>query len=165
MKTLLSSIAYVFALLLIVSCDQDRLEPALETAPGGGTLSKFMAYSIAAADPEGSNVNGRVVFWKDKLNRTLVQVSLFNTVPGLQHPAIILNGSVSIPLDTMLDLATVAGDTGELAESKFFLITDTAFYDSIATMDSHIAIFLSESDGTIVATGNLGANAEPLDSN
>lgn len=165
MKTYIRSIALFFTLALFVSCEQERLEPASEVAPGGGTLSQFMAYSIAATDPDGSNVNGRIVFWKGKLNQTLVQVSLYNTVPDLQHPVLILNGPTGTASETMIDLSTVSGDTGELGESKFFIIDAAAFYDSIATMDSHISIFLSENDDTIVATGNLGANAEPVDMN
>lgn len=166
MKTHIRSIAIFFTMtFFVVSCEQERLESASEVAPGGGTLTEYIAYSIDATDPAGSNVNGRIVFWKGKLNQTLVQISLYNTIPDFQHPALILNGATGTASTTMLDLATVSGDTGELADSKFYQIADTAFYDSIATMDSHISIFLSEGDGTIVATGNLGANAEPVDSN
>lgn len=165
LKNTIPSLSFLFAFLLIASCEQDRLEPALETADGGGTLTRFTAYTIDSTDPEGSNVNGRIVFWQDRSNRTLVQISVYNTVPGLQHPALILDGAVGMDNEIILDLGSVSGDTGELASSKFFIVDDADYYSSIAEMDSHINIYLSESDDIIVATGDLGSNAEPVDTN
>ena len=49
--------------------------------------------------------------------------------------------------------------------NKFFVITDTDFYDSIMTLDAHVSISLSPSDDTIVATGDLGINADPVETN
>lgn len=164
-KTIIKPIVYLVALIFIVSCEQERLEAELEVAPGGGTLTTFKAYTIASTDPEGANVYGRIVFWKDNLSRTLVQVSLYNTIPDLLHPALILGGSADAAGATLIELDTVSGDTGELVSSKFFIITDTAFYDSIDSLDAHINIYLSSTDDTIVASGNLGANAEPVASN
>lgn len=164
-KTTLKSITCMVALLLIFSCEQERLEPELGVAPGGGTLTTFMAYTIDSTDPDGSNVYGRIVFWKDNLNRTLVQVSLYNTVPDLLHPALILGGSTATAGATLITLDNVSGNTGELNNSKFYIITDTAFYGSLDSLNAHINIYLSGSDDTIVASGNLGANAAPVASN
>ncbi len=164
-KTIIKPIVYLVALILIVSCEQERLEAELEVAPGGGTLTTFKAYTIESTDPEGSNVYGRIVFWKDNLSRTLVQVSLYNTVPDLLHPALILEGSNEMAGATLITLDTVSGDTGELDSSKFFIITETAFYDGLDSLNAHINIYLSGTDNTIVATGNLGANAAPVASN
>ena len=149
----------------LFSCEQERLEPILTTAEGGGTLNTYTAYTINATDPTGSNVYGRIVFYKTTLDQTLAQISLYNTVPGLMHPALILEGPVGSAGATMVDLGLVSGDTGELSDNKFYIITDTSFYDSILTMDSHINIYLSETDSTIVASGDLGANAEPIEMN
>ena len=95
----------------------------------------------------------------------MVQISLFNTIPDFLHPALILEGAAGTGGATMVTLDEVSGDTGELNENKLFLISDTAFYDTVVTMDSHVNIYLSEMDDTIVATGNLGANAEPVEMN
>lgn len=165
MKTYIKHIAIFILAIGLFSCEQERLEPILTTAEGGGKLTNFMAYTIDSTDPTGSNVYGRIVFWKNTLNQTLVQVSLYNTVNGLMHPALILDGPVGSEGSTMVTLDNVSGDTGELASSKFFVIADTSFYDSITAMDSHINIYLSTTDSTIVATGGLGINADPVESN
>lgn len=157
----------VFTVLLIAlgSCDLEPLESAQEVAEGGGTLDTYTAYTIDASDPMGSNVNGRVVFWKTDLNQTLVQISLYNTVDDLLHPALLVDGAVGVGTTTMMTLDDVDGNTGELSTNKFFLIADTSFYDALETLDAHVSITLSPDDDTIVATGDIGTNANPVDSN
>lgn len=113
----------------------------------------------------GSNVYGRVVFYKTTLSQTLVQVSLYNTIDDIMHPAIILGGAVGDETTTMTELDNVDGSTGEFSSSKFFVITDESYYDSISDLDAHINIYLSSADNTIVASGNIGANADPVESN
>ena len=68
-------------------------------------------------------------------------------------------------IDTVVTLDDVSGDTGELNDSKFYLIPDTTFYDALTSLDAHINIYLSDADDTVVASGNIGSNAEPVDSN
>ena len=165
MKTYIKHIAIFILAIGLFSCEQERLDPVLTTAEGGGKLTTYTAYTIDSTDPAGSNVYGRIVFWKNTLNQTLVQVSLYNTVDGLMHPALILDGPVGSAGATMLTLDNVSGNSGEFATSKFFIISDTTFYDSISAMDSHINIYLSTTDDTIVATGGLGINADPVESN
>ncbi|KQC30864.1 hypothetical protein [Flagellimonas eckloniae] len=157
----------VFTVLMVIfsSCDIERLESAQETAEGGGTIETFTAYTIDSTDPTGSNVYGRIVFWKTDLDQTLVQISLYNTIADIMHPAVLINGVAGAGTTTLLALDEVDGSTGELSDNKFFLISDTAFYDSILTLDAHVSISLSPSDDTIVATGDIGANADPVDSN
>lgn len=165
-KTYIKKISVFTALLITFgSCDLERLESAQQVAEGGGTLDTFTAYSINPTDPMGSNVNGRIVFWRTDLDQTLVQISLYNTVPDFLHPALVLEGPAGSGGAIMITLDEVSGDTGELEENKFFLISDTGFYDGIPTMDSHINIYLSGTDNTIVATGDLGINAEPVETN
>ena len=157
--------ALTILLLAFSSCDLEPLESAQEVAEGGGTLDTYTAYTINSTDPSGSNVNGRIVFWKTDLDQTLVQISLYNTVPDLLHPALVLEGPAGSGGPIMITLDEVSGDTGELEDNKFFLISDTSFYDGILTMDSHINIYLSDTNDTIVATGDLGVNADPVESN
>ena len=52
----------------------------------------------------------------------------------------------------------------EFGESKFFVIDDTAFYDSLSELDAHVNIY-DEDGTTIIAAGGIGANADPVDSN
>lgn len=157
----------VFTVLLITfsSCDLEPLESAQEVAEGGGTLDTYTAYTINSTDPTGSNVYGRIVFWKTDLSQTLVQISLYNTVADIMHPVLLVDGAAGIGTATMMTLDDVDGSTGELTTSKFFLIADTAYYDSITTLDAHVSISLSPTDDTIVATGDLGINAEPVETN
>ncbi|CAM3556858.1 hypothetical protein ZORO111903_19725 [Zobellia roscoffensis] len=165
MKTYKTIILIFTVALGLLSCEQERLEPVLTTAEGGGTLSTYLAYTIESTDPSGSNVYGRVVFYKTTLDQTLVQVSLYNTVEDLMHPALILDGAIGTETTTVTTLDTVDGSTGEFASSKFFVITDETYYDAIETMDAHINIYLSATDDTIVASSDLGLNAEPVESN
>jgi len=165
-KKYINRIGFITLILVAFnSCDLERLESAQSVAEGGGTLDTFTAYTIESTDPAGSNVFGRIVFWKTDLDQTLVQISLYNTVADILHPAILKDGAAGVGTATMMTLDEVDGSTGELSDSKFFLIPDTAYYDSITMLDAHVSISLSPTDATIVATGNLGINAEPIDSN
>ena len=163
--TSIKIISLLFLVFFTASCEQEMPEAALEVAEGGGTLRYYTAYTIDAADPSGSNVYGRVVFWKGTLNRTLVQVSLYNTIEGQQHPALILEGASGVGTTTLLTLDSVSGDMGELNNNKFFVIGDNSFYDGLLDLDAHINIYLSETDNTVVASGNIGLNADPVESN
>ncbi|SFR62542.1 hypothetical protein [Maribacter stanieri] len=150
---------------LLISCEQERLDPVLTTAEGGGTLDNYIAYSVISTDPMGSNVYGRIVFYETTLDQTLVQLSLYNTIDGEMHPALIVDGAADMGSTTIIALDDVSGSTGEFMTNKFFVITDTDFYDSIMTLDAHVSISLSPSDDTIVATGDLGINADPVETN
>ncbi|KKM24258.1 hypothetical protein LCGC14_1606900 [marine sediment metagenome] len=166
MKKYIQSILLLAVAFIMFSCEQERLDPILTTADGGGTLNEFVAYDIASTDPTGSNVYGRVVFYKTTLEQTLVQISLYNTVDNLMHPALVLEGPAGTATATLLALDDIDGNTGEFSSSKFFVITDTAFYDSLegesASLDANVSIFLSADDNTIVASGDIGINAMPI---
>ena len=165
-KTYISKVSLLVLLLITFgSCDLEPLQSAQELADSGGTLDAFTAYTIDSTDPAGSNVYGRIVFWKTDLDQTLVQISLYNTFADILHPAILVEGAAGTGTSEILTLDEVDGSTGELSDSKFFLISDTAYYDSIMTLDAHVSISLSPTDATIVATGDIGINADPVDSN
>ncbi|MBC6998294.1 hypothetical protein [Cytophaga sp. FL35] len=165
MKTYKAIILIFILALGITSCEQERLEPVLTTAEGGGILNTYTAYTIESTDPTGSNVYGRIVFYKSTLDQTLVQVSLYNTIDEIMHPAIILGGAIGDETMALTELDAIDGSTGEFSSNKFFVITDESYYDAISSLDAHINIYLSSADDTIVATGNIGANAEPVDMN
>ncbi len=166
MKKYIQNIFLLVAVFGMISCEQERLEPILTTADGGGTLNEYVAYDLASTDPTGSNVYGRVVFYKTTLDQTLVQISLYNTIADFMHPALVLQEPIGADMSTVLTLDDIDGSTGEFSSSKFFIITDTAFYDSLegeaASLDAHVNIYLSDADDTVVASGDIGINAMPV---
>lgn len=165
MKKYIKTIVLFLSVVTLLSCAQERLAPVLTTADGGGILDTYIAYTINSTDPMGSNVYGRIVFYKTTLDQTLVQVSLYNTIDDVMHPAVIVQGaSAMMGTTSMMALDNVNGSLGEFTD-KFFVITNTAFFDSIMQLDAHVSISLSPMDTTIVATGDIGVNADPVESN
>jgi hypothetical protein len=157
--TLIHLIAAVFALISLTSCEQDNVEPELNVAPGGGTLSTYKAYTLEPVAGMG-NVYGRIVFWKDNANNTLVQVSLYNTENDLLYPSGVYSGDANeVSPDQLMSLYSIQGSTGEFSTSKFYVIKDKTFYDGLDTYDAHISIF---SGTDAVAIGDVGANATPV---
>ncbi len=167
MKKYIQNILFLAIAMSFLSCAQERLEPILTTADGGGTLTEYVAYTLASTDPMGSNVNGRIVFYKTAIDQTLVQISLYNTIVDIMHPALLLEGASGTSMTPMITLDNINGTTGEFSSSKFFVITDTAFYDSLegetASLDANVSIYLSAADNTIVASGGVGINAMPAE--
>ena len=157
---------YVFIItaLFCFSCEQERIEPILTTAPGGGNITAFKAYTIDSI-PGISTVYGRVVFWEQPNGQTLVQAALHNTIDGIMHPAMLMSGTTASGGSTVLtQLYDVNGATGEFATHKFYVIADTDFFDNLDTYDAHFSVQLSSIDPTIVATGDVGINATPVES-
>lgn len=166
MKKYTGNIAVIIAILTMISCDQERLEPELETADGGGTLDTYTAYSIG--EKSDTAIYGRVVFYLDDLGRTLVQVSVYNTEEGTLYPTRLMEGMTGDESATLISLYDVEGKEsngllyGELSDSKFYVISDTAFYDTLSGLDAHISLY---SGTTVIATGDIGANTEPVEVN
>lgn len=143
---------------LITSCEQEELEPEMNAAPGGGTISTYKAYTIDATP--GSEVNGRIVFWQDNAGNTLIQLSLNNTDEGTSYPSAIFDGAAAEASTTKLEpLYDIDGATGSFTTSKFYIISDKEFFDSLDTYDAHVSVLLGDD---IVATGDVGVNAEPV---
>ncbi|MGJ8735662.1 hypothetical protein [Zobellia laminariae] len=205
MKTYKTIILIFTVALGLLSCEQERLEPVLTTAEGGGTLSTYLAYTIESTDPTGSNVSGRIVFYKTTLDQTLVQVSLdspefsalYDSTDPFEifYPSAIMGGAVGTEITTMMTMYDVKvfakqfdedatqldiddydrdGNTeeklpflnfyAEFGENKFYVVNEAGFYESISEMDSHINIYADDGT-TIIASGDLGLNAEPVESN
>jgi hypothetical protein len=145
------------ALLYLTACEQDNVEPELNTAPGGGTLSVYKAYTLSAVQ---GTIEGRIVFWKDNAKNTLVQVSLYNTTSDKFYPSGIYSGKAEDALLTELQpLYSVNGTTGEFGTSKFYVITSKTFFDELEEYDAHVKIFLESS---VIAAGDIGENATPV---
>lgn len=158
----------VFALMILftwIACDQERLAPVTSVADGGGTLISYLAYSVDSIQGQGSHVYGRIVFWKDHQGNTLIQVSLFNTLENTSHPALIVEGASGQEGIVLTQLADVSGSTGELSDHKFYVINDLAYYDKLPDLNAHINVYRGRGDNTLIATGNLGIHAEPVEQN
>ena len=165
MKNILSkklgsiSILAVVMTLFFSACEQEGVEPYLNAAPGGGTVTTFKAYTLDSI-PGAGNIYGRVVFWLDNANNTLVQISLYNTKTGVSYPSGIFQGPVAGgPSGSVSTLTPVDGEKGEFAPYKYFVIDNDDFFDDIDDLDAHVTIFL---DATPVAGGDVGKNAEPV---
>jgi len=156
--------------IFIASCAEDRLEPELETADGGGTLTSYTAYAIDSIPGQGTNVYGRAVFWESPEFGTLLQISLYGIMEGNSHPAAVVAGSVAAPGAEIMSLYTIENTGegyafGEFSTSKFYTISTAGFYEGLDSYDGNIQISLSSSDNTIVASGDIGLNATPVETN
>lgn len=153
--------------LSLVSCDQERLEPVSTVADGGGKLDTYMAYTIGTESE--TDMYGRIVFYLDDLGRTQVQVSVYNSTVGTMYPTAIMVGAIGDESTTSMALYDLEGKEAsglfyaELSDSKFYTITDTTFYDALPSLDAHINVYSGAGD--IIAAGNIGANADPVETN
>ncbi|GAB3704051.1 hypothetical protein GCM10027592_34910 [Spirosoma flavus] len=153
------TLVVLFCLIIVsTSCEQQTYEPNTSAAPGGGTVSTYKAYTLASAD--GKNIYGRVVFYKYSASVTLVEVGLYNTADGTSYTSSIYQGKLNAGSATPLKpLDSINGKTGEFASNKFFTISETGFYDKLGTYDANVKIMAG---ATLVASGNIGANATPV---
>ncbi|WP_442846012.1 CHRD domain-containing protein [Leeuwenhoekiella sp. H156] len=124
-------------------------------------------YALNTKDVAG--INGTAKFEKRKNNETLVTLDIQGTPAGGEHPAHIHAGSVAeAPGDILITLMSVDGDTGmsQTNVTAYNAEDGTAnggaaiTYDQMVAIDGYINVHLSATQlGTIVAQGNVGANA------
>jgi hypothetical protein len=151
-------IFYALILFFLTSCEQDEAVVELNTAPGGGTVSTYKAYTVSSATED--DIYGRIVFYKDNSDFTLVQVSLYNTSEEVDYLTTLFSGTSDLAEPSPVkELYTVDGATGEFSPSKFYVIPDKTFYDGLDEFDAHLKIMAGE---TIVSAGNVGKNALPV---
>ncbi|MFT4031564.1 MAG: hypothetical protein QM669_04035 [Siphonobacter sp.] len=149
---------FLLVTVLLNSCQQEYLEPAYNVASGGGTVSTYKAYTLTSADSK--NIYGRVVFYKYSSTVTLVQVGLYNTTSGTSYTSAIYEGTVAANSSTTLTtLDSISGDTGAFSTNKYFTISGSGFYDQLSSYNANVRIM---SGNTIVASGDIGANATPV---
>ena len=140
------------------SCEQQQYEPNLSVAQGGGTVTTYKSYTLSSA--AGATVYGRVVFYKYNTSVTLVEMGLYNTTTGTAYASSIYQGKLTENSTTALKpLDAVSGATGEFATNKYFTINEAGFYDKLSTYSANVRIM---SGTTLVASGNIGANAAPV---
>jgi len=156
---ILPALLALVILIALISCEQATVTPKLNAAPGGGTLSAYKAYTLDAAP--GQDVHGRIVFWKDNANNTLVQISLYNTSDDTGYPTGLYKGtSDAAPATELMPLYSIDGATGEFGVNKFYVIGDKSFYGGIDALDAHVRILAGS---TLVASGNVGRNSKPVE--
>ncbi|GAB4016023.1 hypothetical protein GCM10028808_43160 [Spirosoma migulaei] len=146
------------AVVFLSSCEQNKYEPNTTAAPGGGTVSTYKSYSLTSAT--GATVYGRVVFYKYNSSITLVEMGLYNTTLGASYTSSIYQGKLADKLTTALKpLDAISGATGSFSSNKYFTINEAGFYDKLATYSANVKIL---SGTTVVANGDIGANAAPV---
>lgn len=155
--------------ILSVSCQQETMEADYGIATGGGTLTTYKAYTIDSVPGTGAQVYGRAVFWEDYLGRTLLQVSVYNVGEDDLMPSAIFSGSMpgSTTLISLYNISNTGEgyDFGEFASSKYYVISEEGFYENLDAYNASIQIMKSTSDDTVIAGGDIGMNAEPVESN
>jgi len=156
--TRLSTIAFLSILVVFTSCEQEKFGPNLSVAPGGGTVSTYKSYTLTSTDTQA--IYGRVVFWKDNTGLTLVQMGLYNTSADAIYASGIFAGTVLAgSTSQLMPLSSVDGTTGAFSVNKFYIISDKTFYDNLGSYDANVKVMIGT---TTVASGNIGANAEPV---
>lgn len=157
-EILLIGLFYLAALFFFTACEQEEAVVELGTAPGGGTVTTYKAYTIEGVT--AADIHGRVVFYKDNSDYTLVQVSLYNTEEEAVYPTELLTGDADEDTpDVLIPLYTIDGSTGEFAPSKFYVIKDKTFFAGLTELDAHVKIMFGSD---LVSKGNIGKNATPV---
>lgn len=158
-QNFLATLVTVFSLITVLtSCEQQVYEPNLTAAPGGGTVSTYKAYTLSSAT--GSTITGRVVFYKYNTSVTLVQMGLYNTASSASYTASVYQGKAVESSATVLKpLDTVSGVTGAFSNNKYFTINEAGFFDKLSAYNANVKVMAGT---TLVASGNIGANATPV---
>lgn len=158
LEILVFGVFYILLLMIFTSCEQEDAVVELKTAPGGGTVSTYKAYSVNASSED--DVYGRIVFYKDNSDFTLVQVSLYNTLEEVDYETTLFSGAETAGTPAVIkELYNVDGSTGEFSSSKFYVIADKTFYAGLDELDAHLKITAGE---LLISTGNVGRNALPV---
>ena len=161
----------VLALTILIAtyaCEQESIEPLLVTEDGAGTLINFKAYEISDMTGLPDSAYGRIVFWQGLDAKTLVQLSMYNVSEGEIFQTEMIESSLVSPGDAIMSMYDVVNtgegyDFGEFATSKYFVIDDLDFYSGLPDLDAHVV--LMNQSGTIIAAGDIGMNAIPIDEN
>lgn len=163
---------YITSLILFASinfsCEDEKLDPALSYEGPGGTLTAFKAYTLETDPAVLDSAYGRVVFWQGLDGNTLVQLSLYNVPEDVTFSSAIMAESLaeasSSTLMSLYDIENTGEgyDFGEFTTSKFYVISDPAFYGGLSSLDANVSVMRS---GTLIAGGDIGANATPVEEN
>jgi len=116
-------------------------------------------YPLGSVAVEG--ISGTATFMKRKSGATLVQIQLENTPESGVHPSHIHSNSAVVGGGVIIPLNNVNGTTGiGLTDVTKDKNDNLLTYDDLMGYDGHVMVHLSSAEmGTIVAKGDIGANA------
>ncbi|WGK64680.1 hypothetical protein [Croceiramulus getboli] len=116
--------------------------------------------SYVLEERNASGVSGQAIFSERVNGETLVTLDLDGVQAGAVHPSHIHEGSIATaPGAIIVDLLTVT-DTGLKQINVTALVDGTPLnYEAMTQIDGYINVHLSADDLSIVAQGNVGANA------
>lgn len=109
----------------------------------------------------GSGVTGTATFAERKNGKTQVTLSLTGASTDVDHPAHIHSGSVATGGGIVIDLEAVSAESGKSVTSVNALNDDTPIsYDELIGYNGHVNVHASATNlGTVITTGDIGANA------
>jgi len=152
--------ALLVPLIFLTGCDGGT-----GSMGGSSAVPDQITYDLAPQSNDGAapdGVSGTVTFWRAGPDSTLVTLDLDEdaTVASVSHPAHIHSGSASEGGQIAIYLSAVNGSspTGTSARKIGRPIEDLAGFDGYVNVHESPANL-----GTIVAQGNIGANAEGTD--
>lgn len=152
--------ALLVPLTVLTGCDSNPT-----STDGTSSVPDQITYDLAPQSNDGAapdGVSGTVTFWRAGPDSTLVTLDLDEdaTVASVSHPAHIHSGSASEGGQIAIYLSAVNGSspTGTSARKIGRPIEDLANFDGYVNVHESPANL-----GTIVAQGNIGANAGGTD--
>jgi hypothetical protein len=109
----------------------------------------------------GSAVSGTATFYERNNGSTLVELMLTGTAAMDVHPAHIHQNDVATGGGILIGLNSVNGETGKSLTQVEMMNDETPVtYDQLLEIDGHVNVHLSPEDFTVVASGNVGMNAD-----
>jgi hypothetical protein len=157
-STTVSLFAFVLltAGFMLVGCDSNDSDMEEEQS------LRSVSYSLQAQSNDGAipdGVSGTVTFWEVNPNQTLVTLELDDgaTETSVAHPAHIHENSAGEGGGIAIYLTPIDGSGGEGTSARIVQQS----YDTLVNFDGYVNIHESVANlGTVVAQGNIGANAE-----
>ncbi len=126
---------------------------------------KTKTYDLETKDVAG--ISGTATFAERVNSTTLVTLALVGTSAGNEHPAHIHANDIATTGEIIVGLSAVQGASGISQTQVANLVSGASVtYDEFLDINAYINVHLSDSDlATIVAQGNIGANADASTSN
>ncbi len=120
--------------------------------------SEFVTYDL---DPVAvPDISGTATMIERLDGTTLAFIQLANTPDGGTHPAGIYTSTAAEGGDLFIDLSPVDGNTGtsftDIEETES---GDAILFDELILANGHLNVYLSPTDLTLVAQGDIGENA------
>jgi len=143
-----------------VHLSQDQLQSIVAQGDVGQNVLTGNAETYNVSSINGSNISGTVTFYERLNETTLIEISLTGTSDPDSHPTHIHENDVNIGGGILIGLNPVNGATGKSMTQVAFMDNDTPIsYDELITINGHLNVHWSSNDLSVVASGNVGDNA------